>query len=180
MTDLPSVSPRPRIRAIPQNTPIDDHSPGPGVGAGDPRLLAEPGKPHRKREANSGSFKAGVSGNPKGRPRKAKGVKAMVRKALSATVPIKTSKGAKKVPVFEALVKKEVSLAAEGDWRARRTVFELGKWVMGSDVEPLLTTEHASPEALSETGKAIIEWFKDEVTTASRGDAADHQVGEDK
>ncbi|MET3760056.1 hypothetical protein ABIB28_000580 [Sphingomonas sp. UYEF23] len=167
--DTPYTSPRPRMR-IRAVTDIGLQStadrPGPEVS----RIIAdaEPKQGARKREPNKGSFQHGQSGNPAGRPRGAKGVKAMVRKAFDTRIEIKSAKGPKKVRIFEALLKKEVSLAAEGDWRARKTVFDLGKWALGDSIELPLTPEASSPEQLTETGQAIIAWFKDEITEQSR------------
>ena len=158
----PYVSPRPRVRI----RPITNGAP---TETSTPRMIAdaEQRRGKRKREPNKGSFGPGQSGNPKGRPRGAKGVKVMVRKALDTRIEIHTGKGPKKVAIIEALLKKEVSLAAEGDWRARKTVFELAKWALGDSVEQPLATEASTPEELTQTGQAIIAWFKDEITQQS-------------
>lgn len=168
MTTLLFPSPRPRIR-FRAATPVvhsaetigEDHAQREET----PRVIAEPGKRRRKREPNTGSFQKGLSGNPRGRPRGAKGAKAMVRKALASRINVQTARGSRKVAIFEALLKKEVSLAAEGDWRARRTVFELGKWALGESAELPLEADAASAENLTETGRAIIDWFTDEITS---------------
>ena len=129
-------NPRPRLRVIPVDPiPMPDRETAqqqlPDSDAA--RLAADRSGSRKRRLPNKGSFQKGVSGNLKGRPKGAKGVKPMIRKALSSLVDVKTSRGATKVAIFEALVKKEVALAADGDWRARRTVFELGKWALADN-----------------------------------------------
>lgn len=166
----PSPRPRIRIRATPDNAPRG--TPPDATTTEAPRMVVdpEPVRRKRKREPNKGSFQPNQSGNPKGRPRGAKGVKAMVRKAFAMPIEIQTARGPKKVAIFEALLKKEVSMAAEGDWRARRTVFELGKWALGDTVDQPFSAHASAPEELTATGQAIIEWFKDEITEQSRAE----------
>lgn len=127
------------------------------------RIEADADKDRRKRVPNKGSFQKGESGNLKGRPRGAKGAKVMVRNILSARTNVQIGRGEKRVVIFEALVRKEVSLAAEGDWRARRTVFELGKWALSEGSQLPLEAVSTSPEELTDTGQAILDWFADEV-----------------
>ncbi|WP_174291247.1 DUF5681 domain-containing protein [Sphingomonas bacterium] len=169
MTTHSYPSPRPRIRFIPTVPSTAASMPMPPGGGDDPRLVAEPGGVRRKRLPNKGSFPPHVSGNPKGRPKGAKGTKAIVRKILSAPVDVQTARGTRKIALFEALVKKEVALAAEGDWRARKTVFELSKWAMNDAADAPTQMTEASTAELTETGKSIIAWFEDEVTHRNQG-----------
>ena len=165
MTTPSFPSPRPRIRfrpIAPQTDIPGDYAEADGER---PRLLADPPgtKKGPKREANKGSFQAGVSGNPRGRPLGAKGAKSTVRKALKGPVEVQTAKGRKKVAIFEAIVKKEIALAAEGDWRARKTVFELARWALGDSDEGLALSGVAAPDELTDAGRVIIDWFTDEI-----------------
>jgi len=109
-------SPPPRIRVLSaSNTHNTFSNAAPREEGGDPlsqRIVANPAKQHRKREPNSGSFQTGTSGNVRGRPRGSKGVKVVVSKALSTRITIQTPRGPKKVEILEALIKKELSLAA--------------------------------------------------------------------
>jgi Family of unknown function (DUF5681) len=114
-------------------------------------------QPQKKRKANKGSYEPGVSGNPKGRPKGAKGTKAMVRKILSKPTPVRSGGKTKVVPLFDALVLKEVELAANGDWRARKTVLELARWALPEEV---LGTKHHEPTTADDS---IISWFTGEV-----------------
>lgn len=128
-----------------------------------------PNNAKSKRKPNKGSFQKGYSGNLKGRPREAKGVKATIRKILETRIETKTAKGPKKLGFLEALIKKEVALAADGDWRARKTIFELAKWSHGESADEPLAPNLLSKEDITETGEAIIAWFKDEVTAQAVG-----------
>ena len=118
-------------------------------------------EPLKKRVPNSGSFKKGEpSRNPKGRPKGAKGRKAVVRKILLEPVTVRLPTGPKKLTVFEALLLKERDLAFSEDWRARKTMLELGRWALPEDV---LEEAGVAPSADTETDRAILAWFEDEV-----------------
>lgn len=137
--------------------------------ASDPpeRLIADSGGgPRKKRQPNSGSFKKGEpSRNPSGRPKGAKGKKSVVRKVLLERVTVRLPSGPKKLTVFEALLLKERDMAFSGDWRARKTMLELGRWSLPDDV-----LEDAGIAAATdpETDRAIIEWFEEEVRHKER------------
>ena len=137
MTPSPIPSPPRRIRPVAPKAGDTDHV---QHDRDDDQVRSEASTPlcKPKREPNSGSFPAGVSGNPNGRPtdaerakkaKNAKGAKAAARKILSSKIVVQTGRGPKKISYFEGLVSKEASMAAEGDWRARRTIFDLAKWV---------------------------------------------------
>jgi hypothetical protein len=156
------VVPPPRRRIV--KTP--EAEPGERLVADMP-LEEEGGDARRKREPNSGSFQKGQSGNPKGRPKKAKGSKAIVRKILLEVVEVKV-KGdrKKKATVFEALVMKERAAAFAGDWRARNTMFALGRWALidrDDEQGDVATPAVTATGGLTETGKAILDWFAHEV-----------------
>lgn len=131
------------------------------------RLIADSSdRPRKKRLPNRGSFKKGEpSRNPKGRPKGARGKKAIVRRVLEERVQVRLPSGTKKLSVFEALVLKERDLAFGGDWRARKTVLELGRWAMPEDV---LEEAGVVPVTNAETDRAILEWFEDEVREKDR------------
>ena len=134
-------------------------------GAPDPRLIADPlGPDRRKRLPNSGSMKKGETRNPNGRPRGAKGTKAMVRKVLTAKTAIREGGRTRKVTLYHALLMKELEMAIGGDWRARKTILELGRWALPEEVPvPVGGTE----TGLKEADEAIIKWFEDELRTHS-------------
>jgi hypothetical protein len=174
--DTPSFPPpRPRIRFRPIAPQTDIPAEYAEAGGERPRLVADPPgkKKGRKREPNKGSFSAGMSGNPKGRPPGAKGAKATIRKALNGSVDVQTAKGRKKIGIFDALIKKEIVLAVDGDWRARRTMFELARWALGDSSEGPQLLGAVAPDELTDAGRVIIDWFADEIR--ARDNATDDQ-----
>lgn len=156
---LPPV--RVRRRAQPQQQPAD--SPPKTRG----RLIVDPDdRPRKKRLPNSGSFKKGEpSRNPNGRPKGAKGHKAVVRKILLEPVSVRLPTGPRKISVFEALYLKERDLAFSGDWRARKTMLELGRWALPEEV---VEEAGLQPVTDSEADRAILDWFEEEVRQSKR------------
>lgn len=123
-------------------------------------------KPRKKRQPNSSSFKKGEpSRNPKGRPKGAKGHKAMVRKILLEPISVRLPTGPRKISMFEALILKERDLAFSGDRYARKTMLELGRWALPEDV---LVEAGLQPVTDSETDRVILDWFEEEVRQKKR------------
>jgi hypothetical protein len=123
-------------------------------------VVALEDRPRKKREPNSGSMKKGETRNPKGRPKGAKGTKAMVRKILSTPTAIRDGGRTRKVSLYQALLLKEVQMAFGSDWRARRTVLELGRWALPEE------SPQAPNDAVGEVSKtddAILAWYAQEV-----------------
>lgn len=126
--------------------------------------------PRKKRLPNSGCMKKGETRNPNGRPKGAKGTKALVKKLLLEKTTVRESGRARRVTLYHALLLKEVQLAIAGDWRARKTVLELGRWALPED-NPL-AGKPAAQDA-SAVDEAVIAWFESEVR------ARDESEGED-
>jgi len=126
------------------------------------RVIADPPQQGRKKRLpNTGSFKKGEpSRNPNGRPKGAKGKKAIVRKIVLEPVTVRLPSGPKRLSIFEALLLKERDLAFSGDWRARKTMLELGRWALPEDA---LDEAGVAPATDPETDRAILEWFEEEV-----------------
>lgn len=156
----PLPTARMRVRPMPPAKPGEQAGPV-------ERLVANSSDLQRKkRQPNSGSFKKGEpSRNPHGRPRGAKGKKAVVRKVLLEGVTVRLPSGSKKLSVFEALLLKERDLAFSGEWRARKTMLELGRWALPEDV---LEDAGISPSTSAETDRAILDWFEEEVREKER------------
>ena len=156
MTDSNPLPPV-RIRRRPVPQPENRTRPEPHE-----RLIADSIEgPRKKRLPNSGSFKKGQpSCNPAGRPKGAKGKKAIVRKVLLERVTVRLPSGSEKLTVFEALLLRERDMAFAGDWRARKTLLELARWALPEDV---LEEAGITPSTDSETDRAILEWFEEEV-----------------
>lgn len=130
-------------------------------GTPDPRLIADSvGPDRRKRQPNSGSMKKGETRNPNGRPRGANGTKAMVRKVLAAKTTVREGGRARKVTLYQVLLMKELEMAVAGDWRARKTILELGRWALPEEA-PVPVGEVDS--GLKEADEAIIKWFEGEL-----------------
>jgi uncharacterized protein DUF5681 len=70
-------------------------------------------------------FRKGTSGNPKGRPREAKNLAAVLEEALAEKVPIVENGRRRKITKRSAMIKQLVNKAASGDLRASRQLTDL-------------------------------------------------------
>lgn len=70
-------------------------------------------------------FKPGKSGNPRGRPKGAKGLKSLARDVLTTRVPVRTASGEKKMHRIEAVLHKIIELAMKGNPKALAEVLRL-------------------------------------------------------
>lgn len=146
-------------------------------GASDQRLVADPAPPARKkRQPNSGSMKPGETRNPNGRPKGAKGTKAMARKVLSTKTTIKDGGVTRKVSLYHALLLKEMERALAGDWRARKMILELGRWALPEE-DPFTSASSPVNEA---TDQAILEWFEEEVRASVAGEDKENDMEEEE
>jgi len=68
-------------------------------------------------------FKAGESGNPKGRPKGAKNFATVIAQELNGRLSVTENGRRKKISKREVIVKRVVNKAAEGDLKAAQTVF---------------------------------------------------------
>ena len=115
-------------------------------------------------------MKPGETRNPNGRPKGAKGFKAMVRRVLGAKITVRENGRLKTVSVYEAMLLMERQLASEGDWRARRTILELGRGAFADDTSGSPVAPGTAPGVeRNATDEAIIAWFEEEVAQR-RGD----------
>ncbi|MGB7371033.1 DUF5681 domain-containing protein [Erythrobacter sp.] len=99
------------------------------------------GDPKEEKPGNSGSpfevgyskpprhtqFKPGQSGNPKGRPKGAKGLNTIVRETLGSKIAIRTADGSRCMTRIEALILKLCEQAAKGNVRAQIELVKLWK-----------------------------------------------------
>ena len=102
-------------------------------------------------------FKPGQSGNPKGRPKQAKGLKTLAREILTKKVPVRTAGGQKKISRIEVAIEKTFELAAKGNPKALGEVLKLYSAAV-PDVAPSIPVELG--EDLTETDLAILEALK--------------------
>ena len=70
-------------------------------------------------------FKPGRTGNSKGRPRAAKGLKTIVRETLTQKVAVRTANGERRISRIEAALHKTVELAMKGNPRALAQLIKL-------------------------------------------------------
>lgn len=102
-------------------------------------------------------FKPGQSGNPKGRPKAAKGLKTIVRETLTQKVAVRTASGEKKISRINAVLHKLVELAMKGNPRA---MAELLKLYGAAVPDGAANDAGPAPEELSATDLAILEQLK--------------------
>ena len=70
-------------------------------------------------------FQPGRSGNPKGKPKRAKCLNTLVRDNLTQKVPVRTASGEKKISRIEALLHKAVEQAMKGNPRVLAELIKL-------------------------------------------------------
>jgi hypothetical protein len=109
--DRPSV--RPRARRVVSDPADEARDCATGAPAGTSEYIVGYGKPPRHTR-----FKPGRSGNPRGRPKDAKGLKTIVRETMTAKVPVRTVGGEKKMSRMEAVLHKTIELGMKGNPRA--------------------------------------------------------------
>lgn len=82
-------------------------------------------------------FQPGCSGNPRGRPRKAKTVGALLQEALSRRVEITENGRTRSLSVEEIIFKQLTNKAAKGDLRAAKMLLDLKDRYQDSPKEQL-------------------------------------------
>ena len=103
-------------------------------------------------------FQAGRSGNPRGRPKSAKGLKTIVRETMVAKVSVRTAGGEKKMSRMEAVLHKTIELGMKGNPRALAQLISL--YASAVPEAALPDTTAATNEELSATDLAMLEDFK--------------------
>ena len=90
-----------------------------------------------RRPPESGQFKKGTSGNPRGRPKGSANFLTILEQELSQTVVVNENGRKKKITRLQAMVKRIVAGALQGDLKALMTLFEIlrrtGKFEQSSD-----------------------------------------------
>src|SRR5579875_2376179 len=78
-----------------------------------------------KRPPKHTQFQPGCSGNPKGRPKRSKGLKTIIRETMLERIKIRTPRGEKSVSKAEALVLKKIEAAFKGNLKAIQSLLIL-------------------------------------------------------
>lgn len=78
-----------------------------------------------RRPPESGRFKTGKSGNPKGRPKGSTNFLTILERELSQTVVVNENGKKKTITRMQAMVKRIVAGALQGDLKALMTLFEI-------------------------------------------------------
>jgi hypothetical protein len=113
---------------------------------------------YRKPPTHS-QFKPGQSGNPKGRPKGAKGLNTMVREILGGKVAVRTATGTRHITKIEAVLQKTIERAMKGDARAQVELMKL--WKSAVPDEPLPASADSNiGDNLTATDIATLEAFR--------------------
>jgi len=107
-------------------------------------------------------FKAGTSGNPKGRPKGTKNLNTDLQEELAEHIQIKESGMGKTVSKQRALIKALMAKAVGGDIRAASLLLTLVLKVVPDAPEALLPTD------LTAADKAILDAFRQEVLESAQ------------
>lgn len=106
-------------------------------------------------------FKPGNSGNPKGRPRGAKGLNKIVRETLTTKVAVRTQGREIKMSKMEAVLQKTVELAMKGNPRAIMMLVSLYRPAVPDLQET--AAGNGGDQDLTATDLQILEMFRDEI-----------------
>ena len=91
-------------------------------------------------------FKKGQSGNPKGRPRRAKTTGTILRETLKEKVTVTENGKRREINKLELILKQTVNDPAKGDARARKDVFAMWSDLIRLEREQTLRTQAASSQ----------------------------------
>ncbi len=114
-----------------------------------------------KRPPKASQYKPGQSGNPKGRPRGAKGINTLARETLTAKVRVRTPDGEKRMSKMEAVLQKTVELAMKGN--ARAIILLLNLYRPAVPDAPMAEHGTGSGDDLTQTDIEILEMFRNDI-----------------
>lgn len=100
-------------------------------------------------------FKPGQSGNPRGRPKAAKGLNTIVRETLTQKVAVRTASGEKRISRIEAVLQKTVEQAMKGNPRALAELIKLYGNAVPNEAHD--ADRHEREEDLTATDLATLE-----------------------
>ncbi|MEE4236049.1 MAG: DUF5681 domain-containing protein [Anderseniella sp.] len=98
------------------------------------------------RPPKSTRFRKGQSGNPKGRPKEARGVLASLKRELDSPITIREGNREVRVSKAEAMAKRVIASALKGDQRVVLTLLKLDAELYGTTPsEPGLAADASKP-----------------------------------
>ncbi|QNE33031.1 hypothetical protein F1C10_14630 [Sphingomonas sp. NBWT7] len=115
-----------------------------------------------KKPPKHSQFKKGESGNKKGRPKGAKGLKTIVREVFAQKVVVRSATGSTRMSKMEAIVHKTAEKSFGGDMRAIITTLKLyAKYISDEASAPsgLNVANDVSAEEMDAADRAIVEAF---------------------
>ena len=134
-----------------------------------------PDRPAKTGRRKNGTFRKGVSGNPKGRPKGAKGFAASLKREMESTITVRENGREVKVTKAEAAAKTLVAKALKGDLRS---ILALAK----SEVEGLAIASPQPPDdqhlTLPESDMEMLKDYFSSVSAAALNDG-DEELGDD-
>ena len=93
-------------------------------------------------------FKKGQSGNPRGRPPGAKGLKASLKREMQAKITVSEGKSRMTISKGEAVAKRVIAMALAGDLKAITKLLDIDDQVLGEDPSTLGEAAHGLADAV--------------------------------
>ncbi|MXU66596.1 DUF5681 domain-containing protein [Oceanomicrobium pacificus] len=124
------------------------------------------------RPPKASQFKKGQSGNPKGRPKGAKGIRASLQRELEAKVTIREGNRQIRVSKAEAMVKRLSSNALKGDMKALALLLKLD-----SEQGARQEADVAEREPTGSLDPADLDMLRHYLAAAGKPDATDDAPG---
>lgn len=119
----PDIQPRARIRqSTPALPPAVTQLASPAPASQAPR--PEPDKVGYCNPPKATQFKPGQSGNPKGRPKGARGLNTIVIEKMTEKLPVRTARGKRKMAKVEVMVQQSIDAGLGGNERERSKMLE--------------------------------------------------------
>ena len=126
-------SPPPRRRPPVAFTSPADELASPAQQIESPAFTASDYEVGYKRPPRHSQFRPGQSGNSKGRPKGAKGLKTLVRELLTQKVDVRSATGVKRMTKMEAMLQKILEQAFSGNLRALSSFVALYQMAVPDD-----------------------------------------------